>query len=134
MQITGCMDIKPEPSRGDPCKGLSQKTDESGSTIPSAAHLEGGSFFCRRGCKPCPTPPATSLSGRGHRTKSGTHVFRLFLANTLPHHTHRLFDLPAALPQIPQSPHSITKWYSRLRLLLLFRGCCCTTFYGDRHQ
>ena len=36
--------IQPKLSRGVPYQGLSQNTDESGSTIPRAAHLEGSSF------------------------------------------------------------------------------------------
>ena len=61
IQQTGCMDIEPEPYRGVPSQSLLQKTDESGSCIPRAVHLEGDSFFCYRGYKPCPTPPATAI-------------------------------------------------------------------------
>ena len=34
----------------------------------------------------------------------------------------------------PASHHPITIRYSRLCLLLLIRGCCCSTIYDDRHQ
>ena len=63
MQLTGCMDIEPEPSHGVPCKGLFRKADEADSTMPRAAQLEGGSFFCHRGCIPCPTSLARGPSG-----------------------------------------------------------------------
>ena len=48
-------------------KTFSKKTDKSGSTIPRAAHLKDGSFFCYRHCKACPTPPTNASSGRGHK-------------------------------------------------------------------
>ena len=42
--------------------------------------------------------------------------------------------LIVALPQNPQSSHPITKGYSSHCLLLLFRGCCCTTSCNGRHR
>ena len=42
------------------------------STISRAAHLEGVGFFCHWGCRPCP-----EVTGRGHQTQTGIHLFRL---------------------------------------------------------
>ena len=132
MQPTGCMDIEPEPSHGVPCQSLIQNTNESDSTTLRAARLDGGSFFCHWGCKPCLYTSRYCSFGQGTSNKILDQHVPVVLSQwaVIPHPSYaRLANSTSIYLQLP---HPITKGYSRLHLLLLFWGCCCTTTNDDR--
>ena len=122
MQLSGCMDIETEPSRGLPYQGIFQKTEEFGSTIPRFVHLEGGIFSCHRGMEILPY--TSDYCSFGHGTSiyiRDPHVpVVLSQCAVIPHSSS---STPArGTSTEPAVSSSDRNGYSRLRLLLLFRG------------
>ena len=99
VQPTGCMDSEPEPSCGVPCSAFPGRPTISGSTLPRAAHQDGGTI----GCNQCIPHTLWKCSGISRHTTNHLALSRMLTKHQLhpcPHPTQHSHDYHTHTPTV----------------------------------